>query len=455
MNSFNMYADISNIRKGTKVLFATVPADGHFNPLTGLAVHLKNIGCDVRWYTSAHYKQKLDDMGIPFYGLQKALDLSSDPAELFPEREKINGKLAKLRFDLVNVFILRGPEYFEDILNIHEEFPFELMVCDVTFGGIPFVKEKMNIPVFSIGIMPLAETSKDLGPYGMGLTPSYSFFGRMKQALLRFMSRKMIFAQPTKVMNAILKQYGIDPENADVFDLHMKKSTVVLQSGTPAFEYRRSDLSSNIIFAGPMLPYRKSAGKRWSDPKLKMYSKIILVTQGTVEKDVNKLLVPALEAFKDTDCLLVVTTGGSQTAQLKESYPQENIIIEDFIPFDDIMPYADVYISNGGYGGVMLSIQNNLPMVVAGVHEGKNEINARVGYFKLGVNLRTEHPSVQQLRRAVDEVLSNPEYAEQVSQLRQEFKTYNPNEICVRQLARLLSNRTKITTTTTDYQAIY
>jgi UDP:flavonoid glycosyltransferase YjiC (YdhE family) len=48
------------------------------------------------------------------------------------------------------------------------------------------------------------------------------------------------------------------------------------------------------------------------------------------------------------------------------------------------MPYADVYVTNGGYGGTLLSIQNQLPMVVAGVHEGKNEINARVGYFQTG-----------------------------------------------------------------------
>ena len=29
-----------------------------------------------------------------------------------------------------------------------------------------------------------------------------------------------------------------------------------------------------------------------------------------------------------------------------------------------------------GYGGVMLGIENQLPLVVAGLHEGKNEINA-------------------------------------------------------------------------------
>ena len=39
---------LSSIKPGTKILFATVPADGHVNPLTGLAYHLKSEGYDVR-----------------------------------------------------------------------------------------------------------------------------------------------------------------------------------------------------------------------------------------------------------------------------------------------------------------------------------------------------------------------------------------------------------------------
>ena len=35
-----------------KILFASIPADGHFNPMTGMAMELKNQGHDIRWYTS-------------------------------------------------------------------------------------------------------------------------------------------------------------------------------------------------------------------------------------------------------------------------------------------------------------------------------------------------------------------------------------------------------------------
>jgi len=442
MSNYN----INTLPRGTKILFANFPADGHFNPLTGLAVHLKNMGCDVRWYTAEKYAGKVERLGIPFYGLRKALDVSADPdiEKVFPERKKQKTQVAKLKFDLINVFIRRSPEFYEDVRDIYKEFRFELLIADITFGAIPFVKEKMNIPVISVGVVPLPETSKDLAPSGLGLTPSFTFFGKMKQRLLHFVADRLLFAKPTKVMKTILAEYGIDAGKANIFDILIQKSTVVLQSGTPGFEYQRSDLSAHIYFAGPLLPYvRKKESQRWYNEKLKHYDKVILVTQGTVETDISKLLLPTLEAFKNSDCLVIATTGGVQTEELKKNYSSPNIIIEDFIPFDDVMPYADVYITNGGYGGVLLSIQNQLPMVVAGIHEGKNEINARVGYFKLGINLKTERPSVLQLRKSVEEVLSNPLYAENVKGLSEEFKKYDPMEICVQQVARLLGPSTR------------
>ena len=41
-----------------------------------------------------------------------------------------------------------------------------------------------------------------------------------------------------------------------------------------------------------------------------------------------------LEALKDTTALLIVATGHGQTEALRKSYPQDNIIIEDFVDFD-------------------------------------------------------------------------------------------------------------------------
>jgi len=92
------------------------------------------------------------------------------------------------------------------------------------------------------------------------------------------------------------------------------------------------------------------------------------------------------------------------------------------------MPYATVYVTNGGYGGTMLGIINRLPLIVAGVHEGKNEICARVGYFKLGINLRTERPTPAAIDQAVNRIVNDREYKDNVKELAAEFSRYDPYE---------------------------
>ena len=72
---------------------------------------------------------------------------------------------------------------------------------------------------------------------------------------------------------------------------------------------------------------------------------------------------------------------------------------------------------------------DELPMVAAGVNEGKNEICARIGFFKLGVNLLTEKPSHQKIKMAVDEILANLRYKKNIEKLKDEFKMYDANKL--------------------------
>jgi UDP:flavonoid glycosyltransferase YjiC (YdhE family) len=139
--------------------------------------------------------------------------------------------------------------------------------------------------------------------------------------------------------------------------------------------------------------------------------------------------VPALEALKDTGALLIVTTGYGQTEALRKSYPQDNIIIEDFVDFDFILDHMDLFICNGGYGSVLLSLSHGVPLLVAGIREGKNDINAHVDYFKVGIDLRTERPKAAAIRRAAGRILSEPHWRQNAARLRDELNAYDPNEL--------------------------
>jgi UDP:flavonoid glycosyltransferase YjiC (YdhE family) len=156
----------------------------------------------------------------------------------------------------------------------------------------------------------------------------------------------------------------------------------------------------------------------------------VVVTQGTVDnRDPNKLLVPALTALADTRHLVVACTGHRNTAALRARFPQDNVIIEDWIDFDALLPHSDVFITNGGYGSIMQAIMAGVPIASAGQSEAKNDINARLAYRHLGHNLNTEHPTPATITAAVRQVLADPTYKISIARVAADLQARRPVDL--------------------------
>ena len=84
---------------------------------------------------------------------------------------------------------------------------------------------------------------------------------------------------------------------------------------------------------------------------------------------------------------------------------------------------------NGGYGSVLLSLNHGAPLLTAGIREGKNDVNAQVDCFGVGIDLRTENPKPADIRRAVERILSEPHWKQNEARLRDDVSPYQPNEL--------------------------
>ena len=101
-------------------------------------------------------------------------------------------------------------------------------------------------------------------------------------------------------------------------------------------------------------------------------------------------------------------------------------MIEDFIDYDALFPHVDVFVTNGGLrqraGGDAARGAGG----GGGQAEGKNDIAARIGYNRLGIDLRTERPKPARIREAVRQVLADATYAASVEAVRAELESYDP-----------------------------
>lgn len=411
-----------------RILFATMPFDGHFSPLTSIAMHLREQGHDVRWYAGPSYARKLADLDIPHFPFQRAREVSGENiAELFPERARLKGPKL-LSFDMEQVFVAPVEHHYRDILDVHATFPFDAFFCDPGLFASKLVAEKLGVLVYVVGVGPFIGAAP---PPFFGLKPARTIVDKLVHRIARALLNSSI-RQGVKRYNRLLASEGLPPiAVAKWLDLSYRCARYVFQSGVPGFDYPRRDLPGNVKFVGPLLPYRKGSVLPVElEEKVRGYQTVIVVSQGTVDNtDPEKLFVPALEALKGGSHLVVATTGGKNTDELRRRYPQANVVIEDFLDFDLLFEHADLFICNGGYGSILLALSHGVPILSAGTREGKNDINARIDYLGFGVDLQTERPTPEKIAKGVNRVLADKRFAQNVERIRAEFGTYHPLDL--------------------------
>lgn len=410
-----------------RILFSCTPADGHFNPLSGIAVHLREAGHDVRWYTGSSYADRLKELGIPHYAFRHARDINGQNlTSLFPERARLKG-LALTRFDFEQVFIGNVAGYFEDVREITSEFPFDVLIGEGGGLAARLVRDVLGKHVVGIGVGGMLVPPPDGPPPFSGLRPARSVAGQLLHQAMYFGMKRLVLDRGLRAYNSILAAHGLPPVASfeDVFD----GCDVRFVNGVPGFEYPTRRPQSRVRYAGMLRPYRTRSAATL--PELEVNGRrVVLISQGTVDNDdPGKLIVPALEGLIPAGALLIVGTGYKHTEVLRRRFPQPNVAIHDYVDFEDVLDRADVFVTNGGRGSVLLSLSKGVPLVSAGVREGKNDVNAHVEYFGVGVNLRTERPTAAKISRAVDRVLSDPSFKRRAQALRDEISRYQPLEI--------------------------
>jgi UDP:flavonoid glycosyltransferase YjiC (YdhE family) len=208
----------------------------------------------------------------------------------------------------------------------------------------------------------------------------------------------------------VLKELGAAPTSTTLFDSSVGLADAFLQLSVPGFEFPR-DIPRSVHFVGtpPIIPNQVPLPS-WAH-ELDGSRKVVLVTQGTVANhNLNLLVGPTLAALaNERDMLVVATAGGRPIDAIPGPLPS-NARVSSFLPFEWLLPKVDVLVTNGGYGSVNQAMSFGIPMVTAGLTEDKADVNARVAWSGVGMNLATNEPSRDSLGIAVRTVLGEPGY---------------------------------------------
>jgi UDP:flavonoid glycosyltransferase YjiC (YdhE family) len=283
----------------------------------------------------------------------------------------------------------------------------------------------MRPPIALCGTSFLHWRREDGAPNFVGLPPAATPAQRDDYAAVYREHEEHLYQPVGDRLNRLLQTMGVGPLSMPMFDSVVELADAYLQLTVPSFEFPRT-FPPSVHFVGrpPIIPDQAPLPP-WAH-ELDGSRKVVLVTQGTLANHNFGLLVaPTLAALADEPDLLVVATAGGRPVDAIPGPIPANARLAQYLPFEWILPKVDAFVTNGGYGSVNQAMSFGIPLVTAGLTEDKADVNARVAWSGVGIDLATNEPTPAALRHAVRTVLDSPTYRRQASSMADEFNGIN------------------------------
>ncbi|KAG9604033.1 UDP-Glycosyltransferase/glycogen phosphorylase, partial [Aureobasidium melanogenum] len=428
-------AGINGFQNDIHVVFISCPFYGHVRPLRSLASGLSDLGYrNMTFITGTTFRQGIEAINnvnfVPLKGLAEY-----DPDNLsatFPERalQPLDETLAL--WDIEHIFFGALHDQFEvlkDVISSPELRDKRVVVVAdwLVTGTLPISLKSPHVrqvPIIAIGHSVFFGLSKDCAPFGMGLPP------QSKERNLELNAKtKRMFGKVYAGAKKTMARYGCPSglKHEFVVEDMIYSADRFFQLCVPQLEYPRSDLPPNVEFTGALLGKNDNKSEPdWFNSFVRGYDErpLVVVTSGTAASaDVEQLIMPTIEACRSLPVRVVVC---AVNVHPPKDYPMpENVKIARWIPFEELFKHASLVVSNGGFGGITQAFAAGVPMVLAGVTEDKMETTARAAMTGAAINLRTQTPSVEQVKQAIETTTSGNSYQEKALVLKQAYASYD------------------------------
>lgn len=323
--------------------------------VTTVAEGLVRLGYPVTFVTGPDFKDDIESIGatyVPIEGkgpgmmspedMGTFLSLTGPALEVFAFKTIFSGQYAAQYRTVQRVF--------RDIKEKYGEEQKIIYMCDFSFGGntpvylgAPGIKPEVAI---SIGVAPYPGASNDTFPFQSGRHPDTSPDSKR----VHFEAQQDAYREyPGSEINAdlqkVLNELGAKVSYPGLFDTFALSSDIHFQYGVPEFEYPRSDLRPNFKYVGAPLSVGiagRALPEWWDDvvEAKKAGKHIVAITTSSAVFDNNALIIPALEALRNReDVLVIATLVNFDVEQLDFKIPS-NARVSRFIPLDMALPYV-------------------------------------------------------------------------------------------------------------------
>ena len=371
----------------SRIVFFCIPAWGHTNPTVEVVRQLTDMGQQVRYYSFAPFREKLEAAGAEVICCDEALP---------PQPKDLDKKVGRDFAALVEMVTETTLTLEEQVCRELEEFQPDVAVSDsVCFWGKLFAK-KLGIPyVCSTTTFAFNQHSAQM------MKPKA---GELLRSLLGAsrIGRKM----------ALLRQHGYPVEKVtDLLQNDNETDTIVYTSRD--FQPMAGTFSEHYAFVGPSVPEREEPVPVRSRP-------LVYVSLGTVMHDRKRFCKNCVTALADMDVDAILSVGTAENLEVLGQMPS-HIQAAERVDQLAVLRQADVFLTHCGMNSASEAIWYGVPTVLDPQQSEEAAVAERMEELGMGLHLRSEEPKL--IREALEKVLAEPSFRERTLEMAESFRT--------------------------------
>ncbi|TRT90142.1 MAG: glycosyl transferase family 1 [Microcystis viridis Mv_BB_P_19951000_S69] len=412
-------------------------ATGHLNTMNTLGRELQRRGHRVTVLGMPDAEANAKVAGLEFRAISPVDFPVGTTAKFYEDLGKLTG-LAALRYTIclsektTASFLLNAPQVIKDA-------GIEALIIDECIYGGSTVADFLKIPFVTASSALVNGFDNTIPPAFTTWKYNPAWWARLRNRLgYGVISR---FSQPIyKVISAYRQKYGM-PACRNINDYYSVSKLAIISQQPAEFEYPRHDLNGILHFTGP---HFDSTGRKTIDfPYEKLNDKpLIYTSMGTLQNRLTHIFYKIAEACVGLDAQLVIALGGGLETQALPNLPGNPIVVK-YAPQLELLQKASLTICHSGTNTVLESLFYGVPIVAIPIANDQAGVATRIAWSGVGKFITPSSLTTDRLRRAIQEVLTQPSYQENALRLKTAIQKAGGVPRAVDIIEEVISNRLK------------
>ncbi|MBM7652827.1 macrolide family glycosyltransferase [Neobacillus cucumis] len=377
-----------------RVLFINGGSEGHVNPTIAVVHELISRGEEVVYFTIEAFRERMEKTGATvrtFDGEKFIKAFISGGRNYLLER--ING--------LLRTADIMIPSVLEQIEGEH----FDYIIHDSMFGCGRLLAQILKLPAIN-SCTSFAQTKA-------------SFENTLEQLSQNIPTEmlKSITDEFQKLIKKIKETYEV--EIGSPYEVFCNPAPLTIIYTSKEFQPFGETFDETYKFVGPSISTR-STKENFDVTAIKGKS-LIYISLGTVFNQAIDFYKLCFKAFENTDHTVVMSIGEkTQISELGEI--PKNFMVKNYVPQTEVLKYTKLFITHGGMNSTNEGLYYGVPLIVIPQSADQPIIASQVANIGAGIKLQMQNLSENQLREAVDHVLTHPTFHQVAETMRVSFQ---------------------------------